>query len=119
MHLSHPKWEKCNRWFVEQSQQKYDYSRAQFATKEEQNVWIVASEKRMAKNISQGVSDHIDELMESQDSYFGPEMSNYAMMHRTDNTVSYTEIGEDGLPVNMHFDVRNVDVDSDELLDMF
>ncbi len=73
----------------------------------------------MAKNISQGVSDHIDELMEFQDSYFGPEMSNYAMTHRTGNTVSYTEIGEDGLPVDMHFDVANVDVDSDELLDMF
>ena len=63
--------------------------------------------------------DNIDELMEVQDAYFGPEMSNFATLHRVGNTVSYTEIGEDGLPVDLHFDVGNVDVDADNLLDMF
>ncbi len=119
MHLSHPKWEKCNRWHVEQLQQKYDYARTHFDTEEERNSWIVASEKRMAKNISQGESDKIDEVMEMQDSFFGPEMSDYFTTHRSGNTVSYTEFGKDGLPVDMHFDLRRVNVDADDLLDIF
>ncbi len=73
----------------------------------------------MAKNISQGESDKIDEVMELQDSFFGPEMSDYFTTHRMGNTVSYMEIGEDGLPVDMHFDIGCVDVDFDDLLDIF
>ncbi len=119
MHLSHPKWEKCNRCLVEQIRQKYDYARANFATDEERNNWIVASEQRMAKNLSQGVSDCIDSVMEFQDSYYGPEMCDYITSHQVGNTVSFTEIGEDGLPVDMHFNVGRVDVDADDLLDIF
>ncbi len=119
MHFSHPKWEKCNRCLIEQMQQKYDYARARFENDDECNAWILASEQRMSKNLLQGSANNIDEVIEAQDNHFGPEMSNFAMSHQVGNTVSYTEIGDDGLPIDMHFDVVNIDVDAADFLDMF
>ncbi len=119
MHFSHPKWELCNRTMIEQMQQKYDFARAKFSSDDDKNKWIVAYESRIAKNLADGVTDNIDALFEAQDNHFGPERSNYAMMHQAGGVMSCTEIGDDGLPVDVHFDIENVDVDVDDLLEMF
>ncbi len=119
MHYSHPKWEKCNRCIAEQMQQKYDYARVKFDSEEERNEWICAYEVRMGKNLSEGVTDSIDVLFELQDEYFGPERTNYTMHQQAGGVVSITEIGDDGLPKDVHFDVENIDVDAVDLVDMF
>ncbi len=104
---------------LEQMQQKYDYARAKFASDEERNKWICSYEVKMAKNISDGVTDSLDTLFELQDDFFGPEQTNYTMRHQAGGVVSLTEIGDDGLPTDVHFDIENVDVDADDLVDMF
>ena len=83
------------------------------------NKWILDYKTRMAKNIRDGITDAIDSLFEAQDEYFGPEQSNYAVSHQSGNTISYTEIGDDGMPMDMHFEIGNVDVDAEDLVDIF
>ncbi len=73
----------------------------------------------MSKNLSDGVTDGIDVLFELQDEFFGPERTNYTMRHQAGGVVSLTEIGDDGLPKDVHFDIENIDVDADDLVDMF
>ncbi len=119
MHFSHPKWELCNKTMIEQMQQKYDFARARFEDEESKNKWIVEYEARMMKNLREGVTDAIDRLFETQDEFFVPEQSNYAVSHQSGSTVSYTEIGPDGMPMDMHFDIDVMDVDAEDLIDMF
>ena len=88
MHFSHPKWELCNKTMIEQMQQKYDFARARFEDEESKNKWIVEYEARMMKNLRDGVTDAIDTLFETQDEFFGPEQSNYAISHDLSRTSS-------------------------------
>ena len=71
------------------------------------------------KNLPDSVTDNIDELFESQDSYFRPQISNYAISDQAGNMVSYTKTGNDGLPMDIHFNISNVDVDAKDLADIF
>ena len=99
--------------------QKYNYTWAMFDDNDVRNKWILDYETGMTKDIRDGVTDAIDSLFDAQDKYFGLEQSNYEVSHQLRNTISYTEIGDDDMPMDMHFEIRNVDVDAEDLVDIF
>ena len=90
-----------------------------FKDKAARNKWIVDYKARMAKNITNGVTNATNSLFEAQDNYYVLEPSNYAVSHQSGNTISYTEIGDDGLPTDMHFEIGNVDVEVEDLVVIF
>ena len=100
-------------------QQNFDYAQARFESKEARNKWIVDYEDRNFRNLSDGVTEGIDALFEAQDEYFGPEPSKYTVSHQSGNTIGYTEIGPDGMPMDMHLDIETIDISVEDLLDMF
>ncbi len=73
----------------------------------------------MLRNLTQGFTDKLDKLFKYQDKCFGPEFINYVMIPQVPGKVQLMEIREDGTPLNFHFDIDAIDINAEDLLEMF